>query len=99
MIRHSDVNLELREVRDEPAERCTIGQKDRKMIQAEQSAPRHWSRAIQLAQMNYLVIVTVSAETHGVRVAADHSHSENLLVKSERAIEIRDLQSHSAEMR
>jgi hypothetical protein len=49
--------------------------------------------------MNYFTIVPVSAKTHGVGVAADHPHAENALVESERAVEIRDLQPHPAEMR
>src|SRR5258708_39129805 len=49
--------------------------------------------------MNYLAIVAMSAKTHRVGLAADHSHPENALVESERAVEIRDLQPHSAEVR
>src|SRR4030088_3468288 len=41
----------------------------------------------------------MSAKTHRVGLAAYHSHPENALVESERAVEIRDLQPHSAQVR
>jgi hypothetical protein len=99
VIRHAGVFTDRREMRDEPAERCAIGQQDREVIEAEQSALRHRSRAPELAQVNDLAIFAIRSETHRLSGAADHSHSEHLLVEGERSLEIRDLQTHFAEAR
>src|SRR2546423_7242391 len=49
-------------------------------------------------QMNYLSIFSVRPEAGSVAAATNHPHAEYLLVERDRAIEVGDLQSHSAEV-
>src|SRR6266566_3736938 len=103
VIRHSGVYPDLGDVRDEASERCAIRQQNRKVIKAEQSALRHWSRAAEMVELNDLTVLrmlfTMRPETHRVGAAADHSHSQHFLVERDRSLEIGDLKSDSAEVR
>src|SRR5437868_1153450 len=49
--------------------------------------------------MHDLAIFAVRAETGGVAGATNRSQADNAFIESDRSLEIRDLQSHSSEMR
>src|SRR5258706_4557349 len=73
------------------------------MIEAEQSALRHRSRAAEMVELNDLAVLrmlfSVRPETHRIGAATDNSHSQHFLVERDRSLEIRDLKSDSAEVR
>src|SRR3954467_15065467 len=99
MIGHSSVRADLSEVRDESAERRAIGQKNREVVETEQSATRYRSRRPQLAEMHDLAILSVRTEAGRIVVSTNRPEAEHFLVELDRTLEIRDLEPHSPEMR
>jgi hypothetical protein len=49
--------------------------------------------------MNDLTILSVRSKTRRIGGAVEDAHPKNILVEEKRAIEVRDLQTHSAQMR
>jgi hypothetical protein len=49
--------------------------------------------------MNDLTILSVRSKTRRIGGTAEDAHPKNILVEEKRAIEVRDLQTHSAQMR
>src|ERR1700738_157503 len=99
LIRHPGVDAGLCEMRDEPSERRAIRKQDRKVVQAQQSSARNRPRARQPAKMNDLAILSVRAKTRRFGGAVEDPHAEDILVEEKRAIEVGDLQTHSAKVR
>ena len=69
MIGHSRICANLGEMSDEASEECTIGEQNGEVIQAEQPALGHRSRALQLAEVHDLPIVSMWAEAHRIGAA------------------------------
>jgi hypothetical protein len=84
-------------MRNEPAERGTIGEEDREVIQSEPPAMWHRRRTRQLMERNERCVVIVCSKRRTGVASMENPEAEHISVVSQRPMQVRNLKLDPAE--
>ena len=99
VVRHACVLTNRRQVRDEPAERGAVGEKNREVIESDLPSTGNRAHSRLLMELDEHMVVTANPELGNVIPTLDNAQSDHTFIISDRAIEVGDLQANATDVR